>query len=204
MASNDREVTPVIGATPPVVLTPGWLDNASKMESLQTFLQRAGFTGEIVSPQPSDGSVPLEALATQALTEIDQRLGADAVFDYVGFSMGGIIGRVILHRLGAKHRIRRFVTISSPHRGVIGANIAWQPALRQMHRGSSFMQELNTQLADLETIPFLSIWTPLDLTVIPANSSVLPVGQSKRIINPAHALMVYDARVQHAVADFLA
>jgi triacylglycerol lipase len=86
---------------------------------------------------------------------------------------------------------------------VVGANIAWQPALRQMHRGSSFMQELNAHLTDLETIPFLSIWTPLDLTVIPANSSVLPVGRAQRIVNPAHALMVHDPRVQRAVADFL-
>jgi hypothetical protein len=39
--------------------------------------------------------------------------------------------------------------------------------------------------------------------VIPSDSSVLPVGKSLRIVNPAHALMVYDPRVQRAVADFL-
>lgn len=187
----------------PVILVPGWLDNADKMNSMRTFLQGDGFTVETVSPQPSDGSVPIETLATQALDEINTRIGVESMFDYVGFSMGGIIGRVIVHWLAAKHRIRRFVTISSPHRGVIGANIAWQPALQQMHRDSSFMQELNTHLADLETLPFLSIWTPLDLTVIPANSSVLPVGRVQRIVNPAHALMVYDPRVQRAVANFL-
>ncbi len=187
----------------PVILIPGWLDNAGKMKQMLDYLRGAGFEGEAVSPQPSDGSVPLETLATQALTEIDQRIGAGAVFDYVGFSMGGIIGRVILHWLVEKHRVRRFVTISTPHRGVVGTNVAWQPALRQMHRGSSFMQELDAHLTDLEAIPFLSIWTPLDLTVIPSNSSVLPVGKSVRIVNPAHALMVYDPRVQRAVADFL-
>lgn len=187
----------------PVILIPGWLDNADKMNSMNAFLCGQGFRAETVSPQPSDGSVPIERLAMQALDEINARIGADAAFDYVGFSMGGIIGRVILHLLGARSRIRRFVTISSPHRGVIGANIAWQPALRQMHRDSAFMQELNRHLADFEAIPFLSIWTPLDLTVIPANSSVLPVGRAQRIINPAHAFMVYDPRVQRAVVDFL-
>lgn len=187
----------------PVILIPGWLDNAAKMNSLRSFLQGEGFTVETVSPQPSDGSVAIETLASQALAEINARIGAASAFDYVGFSMGGIIGRVLLHTLGGKSRIRRFVTISSPHRGVIGANLAWQPALRQMHRGSAFMQELNEHLPDLAAIPFLSIWTPLDLTVIPANSSVLPVGRARRIVNPAHALMVYDPRVQRAVADFL-
>lgn len=187
----------------PVILIPGWLDNATKMNSMNAFLRRQGFLAETVSPQPSDGSVPIETLAAQALEEIDARIGAASIFDYVGFSMGGIIGRHLLHALGARQRVRRFVTISSPHRGVIGANLAWQPALRQMHRGSAFMQELNAHLADLAAIPFLSIWTPLDLTVIPANSCVLPVGRAQRIVNPAHALMVYDPRVQRAVADFL-
>lgn len=187
----------------PVILIPGWLDNAAKMNSLRAFLQNEGLAAETVSPQPSDGSVPIETLATQALTEINARIGSATPFDYVGFSMGGIIGRVILHQLGAKARVRRFVTISSPHQGVIGAQFAWQPALRQMHRGSAFMRELNNHLTDFETIPFLSIWTPLDLTVIPANSSVLPVGRAQKILSPAHALMVYDPRVQRAVADFL-
>ena len=86
----------------PVILIPGWLDNAGKMKQMLDYLRGAGFEGEVVSPQPSDGSVPLETLATQALTEIDQRIGATGVFDYVGFSMGGIIGRVILHWLDRK------------------------------------------------------------------------------------------------------
>lgn len=187
----------------PVILTPGWLDIASKMKPMQSALHKAGFDAEIVSPQPSDGSVPLETLATQALAEIDARIGAETVFDYVGFSMGGLIGRVLLHWLVSKGRVRRFVTISTPHRGVIGAKFAWQSALQQMHTNSSFIQALNEHISELEMLPFLSIWTPLDLTVIPPDSSLLPIGQSLRIVNPAHALMVYDPRVQRAVADFL-
>ncbi|HQY92027.1 MAG TPA: hypothetical protein PLS79_10505, partial [Caldilinea sp.] len=88
----------------PVILVPGWLDIASKMKALQSYLHKAGFDAQIVSPQPSDGSVPLETLATQALAEIDARIGAETVFDYVGFSMGGLIGRVLLHWLVRKGR----------------------------------------------------------------------------------------------------
>lgn len=187
----------------PAILVPGWLDNADKMKSLQNYLRDARIESVIVSPQPSDGSVPLETLGAQALAEIDQKVGAGALFDYVGFSMGGLIGRVILHWLAEKGRVRRFVTISTPHRGVFGAKLAWQPALRQMQMESAFMKSLNAHLDDLAAIPFLSIWTPLDLTVLPPNSSVLPVGRTERVINPAHALMVYDPRVQRLTADFL-
>ena len=186
-----------------VILIPGWLDDEAKMDALSDYLRAKGFTTEIVSPQPSDGSVPIETLATQALAEIDRKYGADAPFDYVGFSMGGIIGRTILHWLGGKERIRRFVTISTPHRGVTVAQLTWQPALRQMQMGGPYIEALNAHLDDFANIPFLSIWTPLDLTVLPADSSVVPGAESLKIISPAHALMVYDPRVQRAVADFL-
>ncbi|MCS6828684.1 MAG: alpha/beta fold hydrolase [Caldilinea sp.] len=187
----------------PVVLIPGWLDTAGKMEAMAKHLKKQRFSSVIVSPQPSDGSAPIETLAVQALAEIDAQLGPDAAFDYVGFSMGGVIGRVILHWLGGKQRIRRFVTISTPHRGMYVARFIRQPALRQMQMGGPFIEALNRHLDDFTEIPFLSVWTPFDLTVVPPDSSVLPVGKSLKVLNPAHPLMVYDPRVQQAVADFL-
>ncbi len=190
-------------ASTPVVLIPGWLDIASKMEAMAKHLKKQGFSPIIVSPQPSDGSAPIETLAAQALAEIDAQLGPDSAFNYVGFSMGGVIGRVILHWLGGKRRIHRFVTISTPHRGVYVAQWARQPALRQMQKDGPFITALNQHLDDFTAIPFLSIWTPLDLTIVPPESSVLPVGESLKVLNPAHAWMVYDPRVQQAVADFL-
>lgn len=188
----------------PVVLVPGWLDNANKMNSLAVFLRKEGFATLICSPQPSDGSVPIETLAAQLAEEIERRVLPGQQVDYVGFSMGGLIGRTYLQQPAGNQRIRRFVTISTPHRGAIGGRLAWQPALRQMNPDGAFIKTLNEDLAHLEARPFLSIWTPLDLTVVPADSSVLPVGESRRVINPAHALMVYDRRVQRMVADFLA
>lgn len=202
MVSIDRQLDSKQHNTP-VILIPGWLDIESKMDTLSDYLRGKGFTTEIISPQPSDGSVPIETLATQALAEINQRLGDEAQFDYVGFSMGGIIGRTLLHWLGGKQRIRRFVTISTPHRGVAVAQLTWQPALRQMQMGGPFIEALNAHLDDFANIPFLSIWTPLDLTVLPPDSSVVAAAESLRIVNPAHALMVYDPRVQDAVAKFL-
>ena len=192
------------GATPPIVLVPGWLDNASKMGSLATFLRKEGFAVFVFSPQPSDGSVPIETLASQLAEEIERQFVPGQRVDYVGFSMGGLIGRAYLQWMGGSQRIRRFITISTPHCGALGARLAWQPALRQMAPESTFITSLNANLDELAARPFLSIWTPLDLTVLPADSSVLPVGEAQRIINPAHALMVYDRRVQRIVADFLA
>lgn len=191
------------GSPFPVVLIPGWLDSAGTMKVMAKFLKQQGFSPLIISPQPSDGSAPIEILAVQALAEIEAKIGAKAMFDLVGFSMGGLIGRVMLHWLGVKRRIRRFVTISTPHQGLFAARFTRRPALRQMKMNSPFLHALNRHLDDLAEIPFLSIWTPLDLMVIPPHSSVLPVGASCKVLNPAHAWMVYDPRVQRRVADFL-
>jgi triacylglycerol lipase len=72
-----------------------------------------------------------------------------------------------------------------------------------MQMGGPFIEALNQHLDDFTDVPLLSIWTPLDLTIVPPDSSVLPVGESLKVLNPAHAWMVYDPRVQQAVADFL-
>ena len=47
------------------VLVPGWLDNDRTLTRLRTFLELNGVHAVICSPQPSDGSAPIERLAEQ-------------------------------------------------------------------------------------------------------------------------------------------
>ena len=54
-----------------------------------------------------------------------------------------------------------------------------------------------------QRVQFTSVWSPLDLTIVPANSSVLPVGNSRRVWSPAHGIMMYDPNVMRVVAGLL-
>ena len=55
----------------------------------------------------------------------------------------------------------------------------------------------------LDDISFTSIWTPLDLMIVPANSSRVPGGRSIRVWTPDHPLLVRDQQVLRLVLSIL-
>ena len=60
-------------------------------------------------------------LADQLEGRIRSAFGADQPIDLLGFSMGGLIGRVWIQLLGGHRRTRRLVSVASPQRGSITA-----------------------------------------------------------------------------------
>jgi triacylglycerol lipase len=73
-----------------------------------------------------------------------------------------------------------------------------------MRPDSDFIADLNRDLSLLQQVEFTSIWSPFDLTIVPANSSVLPVGKARRVWSPAHGVMMYDPNVMRVIAQTLA
>jgi triacylglycerol lipase len=183
------------------------MDNDRTLMRLRTFLELSGVRAVICSPQPSDGSAPIQRLAEQLAAFIESGFGAEEPVNLFGFSMGGLIHRVYLQEMAGWQRVRKFVTVATPHRGTMTARIAArmvvQEAWLQMRPESDFISRLNSDLSALARVQFTSVWSPLDLTIVPANSSVLPVGQSRRVWSPAHGIMMYDPNVMRVVAGLL-
>jgi triacylglycerol lipase len=75
--------------------------------------------------------------------------------------------------------------------------------IRQMRPNSKFLGDLNRDCGILEQAGFVSIWTRFDLMIVPARSSVLPVGRSIQVGVLAHPLMVNDRRVLRLVEQVL-
>jgi triacylglycerol lipase len=179
------------------------MDTIETLAPLEQALQRRGLAATVCSPQPSDGRAPIGDLAAQLAEFVTRRFGSDEEIDYVGFSMGGLIGRVFLQHLAGWRRIRSFVTIATPHRGTCTAYVTRRPAMIQMRPGSEFLADLNRDLSALRAVQFTSVWTPVDLTIVPPTSSLLPVGRAVRVLSPAHAWLPRDPRVQRTVAETL-
>jgi len=177
----------------PVLLLPGYTDSEEDLTTLAAYLWEAGFQVHPFAPQPSDGSVLLEDLAAQLQAFIDLTFGSNQPVDVVAFSMGGLISRWYVQKLGGWERVQRLVTLATPHNGTLYAYMPVNsPGLRQMQPGSDFLNELNGDLLPLTRINFTSIWTPLDLTVFPATSCLLDVGKTVRLMLPHHrALLSY-------------
>jgi triacylglycerol lipase len=186
-----------------VLLVHGIWRSGATFKRMSRYLGKRGFEAHAVDLVPSDGSAGLDELAKQIEVYAAERLPAGSPFDLVGFSMGGVVCRYYLQRLGGVARVRRFVSISSPHHGTATAYLQRRPGCVQMRPSSALLRDLNGDVAMLERIDVTSIWTPLDLMILPPDSSRLPVGREVLVPAPIHGLMLHDPRALRAVADAL-
>lgn len=182
------------------ILVPGFSDDARCMRGLARYLQKnIGARTIILSPQPSAGQVGIDVLAGILAKQIDEHIPASEPIQLVGFSMGGLICRYYVQCLRNARPVKQLLTIATPHQGTWSAYSFARPACFQMRPGSQFLRELNANLTPLKAVRFTSIWTPFDLTILPATSSWLPIGEIVTILSPFHRTMLFDPRVFAAV-----
>ncbi|MGE5623582.1 MAG: esterase/lipase family protein, partial [Methanocella sp.] len=160
----------------PVLLVHGIFDTSRTMEGLYRSLRRFGWTGvQAMDLVPNDASAPLEDLARELGERAEEICRAEKAdrLDIVGFSMGGLVARYYVKFLGGRERVERLVTISSPHHGTQLAHLSPGPGAREMRPGSAFLKKLNAGEEAPEPVRYTSIWTPLDLMIVPPESSRL-------------------------------
>lgn len=179
-----------------------WKSGAS-FRALSRHLAKRGFDVHTIDLTPNDGRAGIPELGEQLSAFVEKLLPNGEPLDLVGFSMGGVVGRYYLQRLGGAERVRRFVTISSPHNGTMTAYLRRLPGALQMRPDSELLRELNREIQALGRLDVTSIWTPLDLMIVPPQSSRLPIGREVLVAAPLHALMLHDPRSLRAVAEAL-
>ena len=188
----------------PVVLVHGIWNTAGIFSVLQRYLERAGWKVYAPSLTPNNGDAPLSVLAEQVARFVEDWLGPEQPFDLVGFSMGGLVSRYYLQRLGGLARVERFVSVSTPHQGTALALFSRRLGASQMRPGSPFLRSLNQDIHRLDTIRFFSFWTPFDLLILPPWSSDMGLGQVERLPVGAHNRMIRDEVGLLAIAQALA
>lgn len=175
----------------PVLLVHGIWDKETIFSRLSDYLQNQGWTVHTLNLKPNTGAAPLEVLAQQVADYVERTFNPNQIFDLVGFSMGGLVTRYYVQRLGGVERVQRYITISAPHHGTITAYCLPLPGVMQMRPGSDFLQDLNRDAVEiLGRLQFTSIWTPYDLMIVPASSSQMPVGEEIVLAVPVHRWMV--------------
>lgn len=93
--------------------------------------------------------------------------------DLVGQSMGGLVVRSYLTEDSARAKIRRVVTLGSPHRGSKLAVFGLGQAVKEMVPGSAFLESLNQGVQIPKTGRFYAIYTIVDNMVLPNESAKL-------------------------------
>ncbi len=184
----------------PIVLVHGLFRQASVFGKLTQRLQQSGRSVYAPNLTHRAGAIALEDVAVQLSDYIDRTLASEQSFDLVGLSMGGLVARYYLQRLGGLNRVERFVTISAPHRGTWMAYGLPRSNCLQMRPGSAFVRDLNRDADCLARLDFTSIWTPWDFIIVPPSSSQMPMSRNIKLSIFAHAMMVRHPRSIEAVA----
>ncbi len=189
-------------ALPPVVLVHGIFSSGDDMERLARHLRSQG--REVFQPSlmPNGGHAPIEDLARQLAPFIEEKVGARR-FDLVGFSMGGLISRYYLQRLGGLAKVNRFITMATPHHGTHMARLGGLPGWVQMRPGSEFLRDLASDAEALRAVSFTSLYTPLDAIILPARSSEMPQARNVRVWAAMHPSFILERRWIRVVAAAL-
>ena len=161
-------------AKPPVVLLHGFIDNRSVFVLLRRNLAQHGrqqIESLNYSPLTCDIRTAAELLGRH-IEEICERTGSRRV-DIVGHSLGGLIARYYVQRLGGDLRVRTLVTLGTPHSGTRVVPLAnAHPIVRQMRPGSPLLEELNQPAPGCRT-HFVSFWSDLDHLMDPLETACI-------------------------------
>src|SRR6476646_89653 len=166
-------VTDPEAAGTPILLIHGIMDNRSVFTVFRRALRRHGF-GVVHAVNYGLFTGDLRE-AAQELRDHVERLcettGADKVH-IVGHSLGGVVARYYVQRMGGSAHVDTLVTLGSPHSGTLGAYLIPTALGRQLRPGSPPLTELAGPAPECTT-RFLVVWSRMDQMVVPQRNARL-------------------------------
>ncbi|MBZ4323117.1 alpha/beta fold hydrolase [Streptomyces sp. SCA2-4] len=158
----------------PVLLLHGFVDNRSVFVLLRRSLLRHGWR-QVAALNHSLLTRDLRTAAAAVgryVEEFRARTGA-ARIDVVGHSLGGLVARYYVQRLGGDAAVRRLVTLGTPHAGTrVAPPMSVHPLVRQMRPGSDVLTELAAPAPGCRT-RFVGFWSDLDQVMVPVETARL-------------------------------
>ncbi|MFD3330591.1 esterase/lipase family protein [Streptomyces sp. NPDC058701] len=170
--ATDPHATRPVAARPPVLLLHGFTDNRSVFVLLRRALGADGLRhveAYNYSPFTRDLRVTARHLARR-VEDLCERTGQERV-DLVGHSLGGLVGRYYVQRLGGDARVRTLVTLGTPHSGTrVAPFLNAHPLVRQMRPGSEVLAELAEPAPGCAT-RCVAFWSEFDAVMSPAGTA---------------------------------
>ncbi|GAA4664408.1 MULTISPECIES: esterase/lipase family protein [Amycolatopsis] len=158
----------------PLVVLPGLADNTAVFTELRAALEACG-AGPVVSFSYSPLVGTVQTAATRLAGQLEQlcEISGEQQVDLVGHSLGGLIARYYVQRLGGHARVGTAVTIGTPHRGTIAARLPSPlPLVRQLRPDSALIREL-AEPAPGCTTRFVAFAGESDQVVLPSRNALL-------------------------------
>ncbi|MEO5698198.1 MAG: alpha/beta fold hydrolase, partial [Burkholderiaceae bacterium] len=186
-----------------VVLVHGFVCNRGLWTPWMRVFRERGIPFVAVNLEPVFGSIDsYPQIIEAAVARIEAATSMPVVL--VGHSMGGLAIRSWLTQQRADARVRRIVTIGSPHQGTWLARYSTTVNGTQMRPGSPWL----TNLAAREPTSgraglFTCFYSDCDNIVFPERLGTIPGAVNLRLSGVAHMEMVFEASVIREVFGWL-
>lgn len=212
-AERDTPVTAEAGDGQdlPVLLVHGMSSNRAIFNVLRCSLRRAGFR-HVTVPNYTWLTCDIRSAARSLAVEVErlcERTGEGQVH-VIGHSLGGLVARYYVQRLGGDIRVHTLITLGSPHGGTLAALLPLpHPALRQLRPGSDLLAELAAPAPGCAT-RFVAFHSDVDQLIVPAANarlihpdlevSNIPVRAVGHVSLPLHTRVIREIRQVLAAA----
>lgn len=179
---------------PGVVLVHGFVCNRGFwtpwMHALRA--QRVRFVA--VNLEPVFGSIDhYPKVIETAVARVEAATGMPVLL--VGHSMGGLAIRAWLAQFSADARVRRVITIGSPHQGTWLARYAHTTNGKQMRLRGAWLTKLAAQESPSRRARFTCFYGHCDNIVFPTISGTLPDAENLHVPGIAHVHMAFQKTV---------
>lgn len=192
----------------PIVLLHGWVDNRSVFTLLRRALHRRGF-GRVVTMNYNVLTHDVDKAARRLGVLVEQLCEATGYerVHVVGHSMGGLVARYYVQRLGGDVRVHTLVTLGTPHSGTRMAHLFVGRAVKGLRVGSSVVRDLAEPAPGCRT-RFVAFWSDLDELVVPKRSARIdhPDLQARNVFvrGVGHLSLPINGRIVHEIATAFA
>jgi pimeloyl-ACP methyl ester carboxylesterase len=193
------------GKVVPVIFVHGYFQNRVGFLGLARTLSRRHGAPLYGFNYPWTDEVPRNAARLDRfIEEVCKERGCDKV-DLVCHSLGGVVALEYMHehmqRTGGA-RVRRCVTVASPHAGVAYKGPIIGSIRSQLRRGCAFFQDRAGRRIG---VPCLSIYSTHDNVVHPPMTSALNANGGRDLVieGKAHLSLLFTPRVHDEIVGFL-
>jgi len=198
----------VVAAGTPILLVHGLIDNRSIFTLLRRTLRRRGF-GRVITLNYSPLTQDLRSVA-QRLAALVERTCEETGYErvhVVGHSLGGVVARYYVQRMGGDARVHTLCTLGSPHAGTQAAKLWPGGVVRQLRPGSDLIKELAEPAPGCRT-RFVAFWSDLDQLIVPQRAAAIdhPDLQVRNVAlrGVGHMSLPISGEVVHEIATVLA
>lgn len=186
-----------------VLLLHGFTCNRGLWNSWLQALRQRGQPCIALTLEPAFGSIDGYVEAIEAAIARLEQCSPGLAPVIVAHSMGGLAARAWLRRTGQPGRVRRIITLGSPHAGTRLARWAHTANGRQMRRHSDWLKQLAASESAALYRQFDCIYSEADQVVYPADTAVLPGSRALHLAAVGHLGLVFAPQSYATLLQYL-